>query len=87
MVNHSCKPNCRLTPYEPEGCNNDLVLLMLVAMCDIVSGEAVAFQYKGSMWQVNSEISLLAPKRFRRIQCRCNQPCPNGLAGFDLDRV
>jgi SET domain-containing protein len=50
MANHSCNPNCRVTPYEPEGWNNDLVLLMLVAMSDIVSGEAVTFQYKGSMW-------------------------------------
>ncbi len=50
MANHSCYPNCRVTPYEPEGWNNHLVLLMLVAIRDILSGEAVTFQYKGSMW-------------------------------------
>ncbi len=83
MANHSCNPNCRVTPYEPDGWDNDPVLLMLVAMRDIVSGEAVTFQYKGSMWQAHSELPLLAPKRFRLIQCGCDQPCPNGLARLD----
>ncbi len=52
-------------------------------MSDIISGEEVTFQYKGSVWQVLSELPLLAPRRFRRIQCGCDQPCPNGLARFD----
>jgi hypothetical protein len=64
MANHSCNPNCRVTPYEPDDWNNDHVLLMLVAMRDIVSGEAVTFQYKGCMWQAHSELPLLAPKNF-----------------------
>ena len=35
------------------------------------------------MWQAHSELSLLAPKGFRLIQCGCDQPCPNGLARLD----
>jgi hypothetical protein len=41
MANRSCNPNCPATPYQPDDWTNDLVLLMLVAMCDIVSGKAV----------------------------------------------
>ena len=83
LANHGCNPNCRVTPYEPDGWDNDLVLLVLVAMRDIVGGEAITFQYKGSMWQARSELPLLAPKGFRLIQCGCDQPCPNGLARLD----
>ena len=83
MANHSCNTNCCATPYEPADWNNNLVLLLLVAMRDIVSGEAITFQYKGSMWQAHSELPLLAPKGFRLIQCGCDQLCPNGLALLD----
>jgi hypothetical protein len=83
MANHGCNPNCRVTPYEPDGWDNDLVLLMLVAMRDIVRGEAVTFPFKGSMWQAHPELPLLAPKGFRLVQCGCDQPCPNGLARLD----
>ncbi len=61
MANHSCNLNCRVIPYEPEDWNNYLVLLVLVAMRDIESSEAITFQYKGSMWRLHNELSLLAP--------------------------
>jgi hypothetical protein len=83
MANQSCNPNCRVILLELEDRNNDLVLLVLVAMLDIVSDEAITLQYKGSMWQLHTELSLLAPSRFRWIHCRCDQPCPNFLARLD----
>jgi hypothetical protein len=32
---------------------------------------------------MHPELPLLAPKGFRRIQCGCDRPCPNGLARFE----
>ena len=64
MANNSCNPNCRVPPYEPDDWNNDLVLLMLIDMRDIVSGEAVTFQYKGSMWQCNLNFPSLHQRGF-----------------------
>ena len=65
MANHSCNPNCRATSYEPENWNNDLVLLMLVAIRDIKSGEAITFQYKGTMWQPIAMLPSFAPPGFQ----------------------
>jgi hypothetical protein len=50
MANHSRSPNCRVVPYEPEYCKNDLVLMVLVTMRDVVSNETITFQYRGCMW-------------------------------------
>jgi hypothetical protein len=83
MANHSCNPNCRAIPYEPEDWNNDLVLLLLVTVRDILSGEDITFQYKGSLWQLHTELPFLAPLGFQLIQCGCDQLYPNNLARLD----
>jgi hypothetical protein len=45
MANHSCNPNCQVTPFG----TMTSFYCRSVAKRNIVSGEAVTFQYKGSV--------------------------------------
>jgi hypothetical protein len=85
MANHSCSPNGRAIPYEPEGWNNhdDFVLLVLVAIHHIKRGETITFQNKCSIWQPLAMLLPLSPPGFRLIQCGCNKPCCNSLGRLD----
>ncbi len=83
LLNHSCDPNCTVVSYTPEGWDNDLELLILVAIQEIRQGQPVTFHYRGNMWKPLEILPPTAPPGQRLIACGCNNPCPKRLGRLD----
>ncbi len=88
MINHNCAPNGDITTYVPDQWDNDLVLLVFISTKPITKGTEVTFQSKGDMWRLLDALPSVVPSGFRRIRCRCANPCPNiGRFGFIERRI
>jgi hypothetical protein len=83
LLNHSCDPNCTVVSYAPEGWDNDLELLILVAIQEIRQGQPVTFHYRGNMWKPLELLPPTAPPGQRLIACGYNNPCPKRLGRLD----